>query len=71
MRTVELAAGTALQHAYSDEHSAAELTAVVPVAGMESLAESLREQTSGEVVPRILEGATLYRPVSATGSVSA
>jgi putative IMPACT (imprinted ancient) family translation regulator len=71
MRALELAAGTGVRHGYSDERAAAELTAVVPAGAIEGLVDSLREQTSGEVLPQLLDGATLYRPLPATGSVSA
>ena len=72
MRALESSTAGEVEHGYSAAESAAEVTALVPLAELVHLEAGLRQQTAGAVVPELLEsGLVLYRAGPPRPSASA
>ena len=72
MRALESSTAGEVEHGYSAAESAAEVTALVPLAELVHLEAGLRQQTAGAVVPEVLEsGLVLYRAAPPRPSASA
>ena len=71
MRALESAGAAGIEHGFMDGGAVALIEAIVPLAALESLHETLRESTAGAVQAETIGTAILYRSHARSGSHSA
>lgn len=71
MRTLEQVSAAAIEHGYSVELDAAEVTAVIAADAVETFATLLREQSAGELTSEPLGETILYAPAGHADADSA